>query len=45
MVRYTFLVGIFPPRLHAGLSPTIALPCGRGSEGVKKATAGQDTAS
>jgi hypothetical protein len=30
-VRYSFLVGIFHPRLHAGLSRTLALPCGRGS--------------
>src|SRR5438270_5975620 len=31
MVRYSFLVGLFHPRLHAGFIPTIALPNGRGS--------------
>jgi len=33
MVRYSFLVGLFHPLLHAGFIPALALPDGRGSKG------------
>jgi len=44
MVRYSFLVGLFHPRLHAGLSRRLRSLHGRGSDWARGSNAAQQMA-